>query len=251
MPMSQGQNNKSTIVTYSVLVGLSPLVPVPFVDDWLKNYFRRRMVRSLAASHGQMFSDETVSLLADEAGGGGCVLGCLTMLVFYPLKKLFRKVFYFLEWKRAVDLTSHTYHFGYLLNFALREGYLKSDTNDFESIRKAFDEVCTDTSIKPIETVVGKTFQQTKGLIFSGAQILEKAFRNLKHKPTQDDVSVVVESVEEEEKEKLEGITNKLGNALSNIPEEHFKEMKEKFTLRMKASEQQSPAALESGQESR
>lgn len=238
------QTKQKPILTYSVLVGLSPLVPVPFVDDWLVNYFRRRLVRSLASSHGQQFSDESVSLLADEKGSKGCLLGCLSMVILYPIKKIFRKVFYFLEWKRAVDLTSHTYHFGYLLNFALRDGFLKSDTNNLEAVRAVLDDVCNDTSIKPIESVVAGTFRQTKSLIFSGVEILEKAFRNLKGKPTQDDVGVAVESVEEEEKEKLEGITNKLGSGIASVPEEHFKEMKEKFTARMKALAQQSQAEL-------
>jgi hypothetical protein len=238
------QTKQTTILTYSVLVGLSPLVPVPFVDDWLVNYFRRRLVRSLASTHGQQFSDKSVSLLADESGGKGCLFGCLSMVILYPLKKIFRKVFYFLEWKRAVDLTSHTYHFGYLLNFALREGFLKSDTNNLADVRTILDDVCNDTPIKPVESVVAGTFRQTKSLIFSGVEILEKAFRNLKDKPTRDDVSVAVESIVEEEKEKLEGITNKLGGGIAGIPEEHFKAMREKFTVRMKALELQSQAEL-------
>lgn len=238
------QTKQTTILTYSVLVGLSPLVPVPFVDDWLVNYFRRRLVRSLASTHGQQFSDESVSLLADESSDKGCLFGCLSMVILYPLKKIFRKAFYFLEWKRAVDLTSHTYHFGYLLNFALREGFLKSDTNNLADVRTILDDVCNDTPIKPVESVVGGTFRQTKSLIFSGVEVLEKAFRNLKDKPTRDDVSVAVESIVEEEKEKLEGITNKLGGGIAGIPEEHFKAMREKFTVRMKALELQSQAEL-------
>jgi hypothetical protein len=238
------QTKQTTILTYSVLVGLSPLVPVPFVDDWLMNYFRRRLVRSLASTHGQKFNDESVSLLADDNEKKGCLVGCLSMVILYPLKKIFRKVFYFLEWKRAVDLTSHTYHFGYLLNFALRDGFLKSDTNNLSAVRAILDDVCNDTPIKPVESVVAGTFRQTKSLIFSGVEILEKAFRNLKGKPTQDDVGVAVESIVEEEKEKLEGITNELGSGIANIPEGHFKTMCEKFTVRMKALEQQSQAEL-------
>lgn len=249
--MAQEQTNKSTIITYSVLVGLSPLVPVPFVDDWLINYFRRRMVKSLAASHGQELSAEAVSTLADDRDKKGCLLGCLSSVIFYPLKKVFRKVFYFLEWKRAVDLTSHTYHFGYLLNYALRDGFLKSDTKHLEEVRTSLDDVCNDTPIKPVESVVSGTFRQTKGLIFSGVELLEKTFRNVRKKPTEEEVIVAAKSVEEEEKEKIEGITNTLGNALSNIPEEHFKAMREKFSARMKALEPQSPAELESVREVR
>jgi len=236
--------NQSTILTYSVLVGLSPLVPVPFVDDWLKNYFRRRMVKSLASSHNQILSNDALKALVEEKGGG-CLLGCLGAVIIYPLKKIFRKFFYFLEWKRAVDLTSHTYHYGYVVDYALREGYLKSDLNNYDSVRKAIDDVCKNTPIKPIESVVASTFNQTKNLIWSGAELLEKAFRNLRRKATDEEKKEAVKSIEDEEKEKLEGVTSKLSRAIANLPEEHFKAMRERFVTAMKASEQLSQAERE------
>jgi hypothetical protein len=173
----------------------------------------------------------------------------LGTIFIYPFKKLFRKIFYFLEWKRAVDLTSHTYHYGYLIDFALRDGWIKSNASNPEAIRNALDEVCRDTPIKPIESVVSATFNQTKGLVLSGVEILERALRPLRKKPSESEITEAVQAVEEEEKEKLEGVTSKLQRSLASVPEEHFKAMREKFVTRMKASEPQSQAALESAQE--
>ena len=48
-----GGRQQRGLVTYSVLAGLTPLIPVPFVDDLVKNYFRRRLLRSLAAEAGR------------------------------------------------------------------------------------------------------------------------------------------------------------------------------------------------------
>ncbi len=237
------ETNQSTILTYSVLVGLSPLVPVPFVDDWLKNYFRRRMVRSLAAVHQQILNKDAVNALTEEKSG--CFLGCLGAVILYPLKKIFRKLFYFLEWKRAVDLTSHTYHYGYVVDFALHEGYLKSDVDNYETVRKSIDEVCKHTPIKPIETIVTSTFNQSKNLIWSGVEIMEKAFRNMTRKATDEEKKEAVKAIEEEEKEKLEGVTSKLSRAISSVPEEHFKSIRECFTTAMKTSEQLSQAERE------
>lgn len=186
-----------------------------------------------------------VQILAEDKGGG-CLLGCLGAILIYPFKKLFRKIFYFLEWKRAVDLTSHTYHYGYLIDFALRDGWLKSDTKNVDEIRAALNEVCRDTPIKPIESVVGATFNQTKGLVLSGVEILERALRPLRKKPSESEITEAVQTVEEEEQEKLEGITTKLQRSLASVPEEHFKAMREKFVTRMRASEPQSQAGLES-----
>src|ERR1700754_4434041 len=112
------EGTRRSLITHAVLVGLTPLIPLPVVDDLAKNYFRRRLVRRLASAHGRSLSGEELGALTKEQGRG-CVRGCLTAVVVYPLKAVFRKVFYFLEWKRAVDLTSRTYHFGYLTSYAL------------------------------------------------------------------------------------------------------------------------------------
>src|SRR3954464_3929445 len=82
------------LVTHAVLTGLTPLIPVPLVDDLVKNYFRKRLVRSLAASAGRALSDEELDALASERGGG-CLRGCVGTVVVYPLKAIFRKIFYF------------------------------------------------------------------------------------------------------------------------------------------------------------
>ncbi|PYT01215.1 MAG: hypothetical protein DMF65_08050 [Acidobacteria bacterium] len=111
--------NQRSLVTHAVLAGLTPLIPVPVVDDLAKNYFRKRLVRRLAAANGRGLSIEELAALTREREGG-CVRGCLVAAVVYPLKAVFRKIFYFLEWKRAVDLASRTYHFGYLVNYAMQ-----------------------------------------------------------------------------------------------------------------------------------
>jgi hypothetical protein len=115
----EGGAQQHVLVTHAVLTGLTPLIPVPLVDDLVKSYFRKRLVRSLAASAGRVLSDEEANTLASESEGG-CLRGCVGAVLIYPLKAVFRKIFYFLEWKRAVDLTSRTYHFGYLVGHALR-----------------------------------------------------------------------------------------------------------------------------------
>src|SRR5215207_10268319 len=114
-----GGGSQHVLVTHAVLTGLTPLIPVPLVDDLVKSYFRKRLVRSLAAAAGRPLTDEESDALASE-GEAGCLRGCATTVLVYPLKAVFRKVFYFLEWKRAVDLTSRTYHYGYLVGHALR-----------------------------------------------------------------------------------------------------------------------------------
>ena len=115
--------NQRQIILHSILAGLTPLIPIPFLDDLVKTYFKRRLVRKLAASHSQMLREADVETLADDKDSG-CLAGCLTTVLLYPLKAIFRKIFFFLEWKRAIDTVSHTYYQGFLIEFALAENWL-------------------------------------------------------------------------------------------------------------------------------
>src|ERR1041384_4225945 len=89
----EGGAQQHVLVTHAVLTGLTPLIPVPLVDDLVKSYFRKRLVRSLAASAGRVLSEEELDALASE-GGGGCLRGCVATALVYPLKAVFRKIFY-------------------------------------------------------------------------------------------------------------------------------------------------------------
>src|ERR671932_759823 len=83
-----------SLVTHAVLAGLTPLIPVPVLDDLAKNYFRKRLVRQLAAANGRELGDRDADALAAERERG-CVSGCLLTALVYPLKSVFRKLFYF------------------------------------------------------------------------------------------------------------------------------------------------------------
>jgi hypothetical protein len=115
-------NNQRLIVSHSILAGLTPLIPIPIIDDLAKVYFVRRLVRKLAAANDYPINDEGVKSLADEPDSG-CLRGCAIATLLLPFKLIFRKVFFFLEWKRAVDTTSHVYYQGYLVDLSLAEGW--------------------------------------------------------------------------------------------------------------------------------
>ena len=70
-------NNQGTIATHAVLAGLTPLIPVPVVDDIAKNYFRRRMVRGLAPRTGAL-STRIWSARSEPESAGRLGAGVLT-----------------------------------------------------------------------------------------------------------------------------------------------------------------------------
>src|SRR5215211_4394659 len=223
-----GGQQQHVLVTHAVLTGLTPLIPVPLVDDLVKSYFRKRLVRSLAASAGRTLTGEELNALASERGGG-CLGGCATTVLVYPLKAVFRKIFYFLEWKRAVDLTSRTYHFGYHVGHALRrrEGGAPSllEADGARAVNEAVEAVCREAPIKPIESAVGGTFRKSKGVLRGAAALLSKALR--REPPQPERVARAIERVEPEEERELQPVVTRLQRSIASVPEDHFRTLRE------------------------
>lgn len=222
--MKTQDSNQHWLATHAVLVGLTPLIPVPFLDDVAKGYFRRRLVRQLAASHGRELGAAELDALTKE-DDGGCLRGCLSAVLVYPLKKIFRKVFYFLEWKRAADLTSHTYHFGYLMNYALRrgpDGRSLLDARGAEAVGAAVAAVCRDAPIKPVEGAVSATFRQSRKALGGGAELLGASLRRLTRRAPAEQVAEAIEEVEPREQREIEPAVSRLQRAVAAVPEEHF-----------------------------
>jgi hypothetical protein len=120
--------NHAAILTHAVLVGLTPLIPIPIVDDWVKSAFLRRLVRQVSGARGLQLSGEQVEALIQENFWDGCVEGCLG-LIGYVLRELLSKVFFFLEWRRAFNLVGQAYYTGFLIDAALLDGYPLAGAN--------------------------------------------------------------------------------------------------------------------------
>ncbi|HWS53123.1 MAG TPA: hypothetical protein VN228_03320 [Pyrinomonadaceae bacterium] len=223
------------LVTYAVLTGLTPLIPVPVLDDVVKGYFRRRLVRGLAAARGRALSEEEVAALADE-GGDGCLRGCVVQAVVYPLKKIFRKVFYFLEWKRAADLTSQTYHFGYLVGYALDArggGASLLDLHGAARVGAAVAVVCREAPIKPVESAVSGTFRQSRKALSSAAALLGQSLRRLAGRAPAPEVARALEEVEPREAREVEPVVTRLQRSLASVPDEHFRDLRARLDSRL------------------
>ncbi|HEX3557974.1 MAG TPA: hypothetical protein VHU19_02145 [Pyrinomonadaceae bacterium] len=223
------------LVTHAVLVGLTPLIPVPVVDDLARNYFRRRLVRRLAAAGGRSLSDAELGALTSERGRG-CLRGCLAAVVVYPLKAVFRKVFYFLEWKRAVDLASRTYHFGYLLGYAMRPregGASLLDLCGAAAVGEAVQTVCREAPIKPVEAAVAGTFRQSRRGLRAAANLLARSLRRLTGRARAEEVAEAIEQVEPQEERELDPVVTRLQRSIASVPEDHFRNLRARLDARL------------------
>jgi len=224
------------LVAHAVLVGLTPLIPVPVVDDLAKNYFRRRLVRRLAAASGRGLSGAELGTLLSERGGG-CVRGCLAAVFVYPLKAAFRKVFYFLEWKRAVDLASRTYHFGYLVGYALRPregGASLIDLCGAEAVSRAIQAVCREAPIKRVEAAIAGTFRGSRRVLSAAANLLASPLRRLTGRARAEEVAEAIEQVEPQEERELDPVVTRLQRSIASVPEEHFRRLRAQLDARLR-----------------
>ena len=219
------------LVTHAVLVGLTPLIPVPLLDDLVKNYFRRRMVRSLAASAGRTLDEKELDALASERERGG-LTGCLFTVLVYPVKAIFRKVFYFLEIKRAVDLASRTYHFGYVISYALRPrdgGASPLDLYGAKAVNEAAQDACRDAPIKPVEAAIGGTFRKSRNVLGGAAALLAGSLRRVSGRAQAERVAEAIEEVEPQEERELEPVVTRIQRSIASVPDEHFRDLRARF----------------------
>lgn len=126
--------SRSTIARQTLLVALAGLIPIPFIDTWIQGRLRSQMVRELGLHHDVELEAPTVKTLTRIRGN--LLLGCLVGVVWWPIKKLIRKVVYVLTVKDAVDAVSDTFIRGEMVREALSRGLLPTES---ERVRRAMD----------------------------------------------------------------------------------------------------------------
>jgi len=219
--MTPENSTQKRLATYSVLAGLTPLIPIPFLDEAAKRYFKRRMTRELAKARGLSLDAQSVKTLSDDPDTG-CLSGCLLGALFYPIKWLFKKIFLLFGAKRAVDFVTRSYHQGYLIDYALEKGY----SADAARARAGIDRVLTDTNTSLIEYAVRQAFGQSKGALRSAARGLQRVLMRLARRPTQEQIDQALESAEGQEKREVESLAALLQKIMDQVPPEHFERLR-------------------------
>jgi hypothetical protein len=166
------------VAFHSVAAGLTPLIPVPFLDDYALRQIREQMVRDLLKEKGLKAPDKAVEVLAGSHEArtiGGRLLSHLKGLVLFPITKLFRKVFFVLWVKDCVDLTSVSLHHGYLLNHALERGDLDAGSLQGEAPREvhaAIVAACQQLDARPINQLLRRLFRSSRLLMAEATRAL-------------------------------------------------------------------------------
>ena len=221
----------AALLRHALLVGLTPLIPVPFVDDVARVALRRRLVRGVAAEERVALGDDVVEALAGEPSGG--CLGALPRLLIYPVKKIFRKVFFFLEVKRAVDLVSTSWHYGWLLQVALRRGQLAPGTAGAAALRSAIEGLLEESRVKPLERVLHEALRSSRGILQGGADLMARALRGTRRGAGR--VDAAVEAALPGEQALLDDLVKRLQAAMAGAPREHLDRLAAELQARLAA----------------
>ncbi|WP_242589489.1 hypothetical protein [Corallococcus macrosporus] len=159
------------VAFHAVAAGLTPLIPVPFLDDYALRQVREQSVRDQFKEKGLKAPDKAVAVLAgsyDERSLGGRLVSYLKAVALFPVRKVFRKVFFVLWVKDCVDLTSVCLHHGYLLHHALQRGDLDAASLQGDAPRKvqaAIVAACAEMDARPVNQALRRLFRSSRVLM--------------------------------------------------------------------------------------
>lgn len=223
---------------FSVLAGLCPLLPVPFLDDWALERVQRRMVRELGESRDLELSAAEVRILAGE-GEQRLWPGLLKGTAMAArsgarkvLRKVFKTAFYLLLLRDGVHRAVETFVQGYLFLYAARlpHGLRPSGRSEarVRAVRAAVLETMREEDVKPIHRAMGRAFRRSLDLLISAASLLGGVLGRVRSGERADDEA---EALRQEE-ELLGGFVDRLAASLWGN-EEYFERLEKSFEARL------------------
>lgn len=237
--------NQAALLTHAALVGLTPLIPIPFVDDMAKDYLQRRLVQTLANTHDLTLTAEDIKVLGDDASKSW-VGGAAKTVALFPLKLMLRKTFLILQGKRVIDSVSECLHRGFLLDLAFENRWCApAGSRQPAEVRAAIDAVCREVPTKPLDHAVRAGFARSKIAVKKASEMLERSLKKMTWStfrrgpreslaaPAEQDVARVVELMAKEETLGAAGLSEQLRKALADVPTEHFERLQRLLTEKL------------------
>ncbi len=169
------------VALHAVASGLTPLIPVPFLDEYALRRVREQMVRSILRERALTASDRTVTVLAGlHPREGSRLQQFVSKAALFSLRLAWRKAYRRLAtalWvKDCVDMASLSLHHGYLLQHALERGDLDASNLNEDTARRvhsAIDTACKELDARPVNQVLRRLFAGSKLLLDELAKALE------------------------------------------------------------------------------
>lgn len=150
----------------ATFAGLSILIPIPVVDWLFEQYFRARMPRAIAKRRDQTLEPAVVKTL-NRRFEAGCLRGCLTVswkALIWLIKRISRKILYFLTVKEATDMISYYWHQAFLMDYMLVKGHLAQEATALPA-REAMDATLATVTISPLLQLAKRVTAGTRHIL--------------------------------------------------------------------------------------
>lgn len=112
----------------ATLAGLTPIIPLPLLDDFVEHLLARRVPAAVADARGQTLSPAAArAFKASDKTWSDRAVGCLMMPIWFLIKlplKLFKKVLFFLLVRSVANKLAEHWSRAYLIDVALQRGDL-------------------------------------------------------------------------------------------------------------------------------
>jgi hypothetical protein len=191
------------VALHAVASGLTPLIPVPFLDDFAHRKVRERMVRDVLKEHLLPTPPRAVSILAGShvaPDARGKIVAMVRSLALLPVRKAFRKTFVALWVKDCVDMASYSLHHGYLLQHALVRVDLDARALEAEAVSRVHDAIlntCKEVDTRPVNQLLGRLFTSSRILATAATRALQNPMNRQARTPEEDE-QAEIESLAEQ-----------------------------------------------------
>ncbi len=211
------------LVSNSLVTGLCNLIPVPLADDWARDLLRKQHAMALAKSHGVELDSIDGKVLGcgyRPVTASGCLRSCVVAPIRFifnkVIRKIFRKVLFFLTIKDVVDTVSESFHDGYLMQHAVAIGALPASgdparpagapTPEILAVRRAIEATRDAVDHRPVEKAISATIRGSRRLYRQAG----RAFSRLARTQRGGDEQQVYENLEREGEEQLGGLIDEM-----------------------------------------
>ena len=128
---------RNTILKHAVVAGACQLIPLPFVDDFIMGQVHERMNIALFREHGFELNEQGQDILRETESRW--LSSMLTSVIMFPVKKILKKVLFVFSIKAVADVTSSTFHDGWMVARAVEGRYVDPAllaANDEETLKR-------------------------------------------------------------------------------------------------------------------
>jgi len=177
------------IYANATFAGLAVLIPIIGLDWAFEELFRRRMATSIAKYRQQQLADFAVTAL--NSSDTTCRESCLMLpliLTVGLIKKLSKKLLYFLTVKEATDKLSYYWHRAFLIDYMLLVGHLDTEESA-KFARQAMDHLLENRVVSPLSQVAAQVISRSKHIL----RTLRRAQKGVEDEVIRQDKLIMLE----------------------------------------------------------